>query len=562
MSNIKNMLIIKNKIWNLITITLFLFIFLILISKIHLALKYEINWDEFYYLSFVYKYINSQYLSFFQTFHVHFFSWLQYTSNNEVVQIIYARFVMIIVQIITCYYIFLVSRQFFGLNSSILSIITFQTFSYIINHGASFRTDPIAELFLAITTYFLIKKDFKFFDILLVSVCISLAGLITTKSVLFLPTYTIIIIVRVFLIKDITLLRLFNLIAISASMFCLLSFFHYSSINNVSLLKSMSLMNGAADKTLFETSFFPGLPYFVHSLLLNPLHWVVILLSVVRIFSCNKINKNNKIILFSLVLPTLSLLIYRNAFPYFYGFIFSPLAMIMGLFWSSLLERNKVVDRLLLFTILLVFFFNIYRFSYYSTNYQNNEYQRYFVDVVHDSFPSNVNYIDRCSMISSFNKTSFFMSSWGIEDYNLGNKRFLSDVIKHDNPVFYIENTPDLKVSNHDELLSRLNDNDIDFLKENYIEFWNQIRIAGKKFSLSEKDIIEFTIFIEGFYTIDTNGNIIIDGEIYSHNDVLYLTKGEHNIQSINGSHDVKIQWGKNIKVPTLIREEPIFTGF
>lgn len=547
-----------------ITSMFILFILMtILISKVYLALNYEINWDEFYYLSFVYKYLNNDELNFFQTFHVHLFSWLKFLTSNEVVQIEYARILMIFFQVLTCFFIFLTARQFFSDKVSILSIITFQTFSYVINHGSSFRTDPNAELFLAITTYCLLKKEINVKDIILTSIFISLAALITTKSILYVPTYFFILFIRTFFIKDLPIYKVCFLICFSTFFLLILSFYHYYSIGHNDFTESVNLMGGAADKTLVKSSFFPGYPYFIYSVIHNPLHWCIALLSIKKLIFNVDLTVNKKLVFLSLSLPMLSILFYRNSFPYFYPFFLAPFSILFCFFWQDVFKsKNKKMNNLLIASFMVVFLFNIYYFSYIKVREQKNDYQKEILNVIHEVFPKKVSYIDRCSMVSSYRKTGFFMSSWGIEDYKLGMRKTIKEAIVNDNPVFYVENIQDLKVINNKPLISRLNKVDVHFLQNNYINFWNQIKIAGKKFEIDEGVESKFMIYIEGLYTLKSNTDVFFDGVRYSNNDVFYLKKGLHTILTTFANENIKIQWGNNIESPKPMDEKPIFTGF
>ncbi len=57
-------------------------------GQLHLAFSQVINWDEFYFLEFIYRYLDGSLTKPLQTLHVHIFSWLAHTGRNEIDQII------------------------------------------------------------------------------------------------------------------------------------------------------------------------------------------------------------------------------------------------------------------------------------------------------------------------------------------------------------------------------------------------------------------------------------------------------------------------------------------
>src|SRR5882724_1019274 len=62
--------------------------------KLILVFRININWDEFYYLSFVQDYLRGTISDRFQTLHVHLFAWLPNLATDEIGQILIARIVM------------------------------------------------------------------------------------------------------------------------------------------------------------------------------------------------------------------------------------------------------------------------------------------------------------------------------------------------------------------------------------------------------------------------------------------------------------------------------------
>ena len=66
---------------------------------------------------------------------------------------------------------------------------------------------------------------------------------------------------------------------------------------------------------------------------------------------------------------------------------------------------------------MIVIFAGTLMANYVRVLMQDNSEQRATLAAVHEIFPEPVAYIDRCSMISRYNKVGFFMASWQIAEY-------------------------------------------------------------------------------------------------------------------------------------------------
>lgn len=118
----------------------------------------------------------------------------------------------------------------------------------------------------------------------------------------------------------------------------------------------------------------------------------------------------------SIICAVFTFLIYRNAYPYFYSFILAPVCILFAFSWDLFFSRenNRTKESFYLIIIALYSFISIAYDGFITTYKRSLGYQSKFIETVHEIFPYPVPYIDRCSMISSFSKKGFFMSSWGV----------------------------------------------------------------------------------------------------------------------------------------------------
>ncbi|MGX9418782.1 ArnT family glycosyltransferase [Vibrio sp. WJH972] len=544
------------------------------VARVTVALSYEVNWDEFYYLSAVHRFINGDTLiNSFQTFHIHFFTWLDLISNNEVGQIVAARFAMLALQIITGFYIFRICRRYLSFSASIFAVLSYFSFSYVIRMGASFRTDPIASCFLIIVLDYFLSNKLSVMKSLIAGVLTAFALLISLKASLYIPTFLSIVLITLYCsesrrnyIRQLLFYGVSILIGFSA-----LYIWHYSSIGGSSLLIDIFSMTGAADKTLNERTFFHGEAFFIQTLTSDSIYWLILLVgsvfAAVSAFNQSLLSRDVSLKYLSVVLLLTTLLYYRNSFPYYYAFMLAPVSILFAVFWDGLFTfiRTKLAHFVSL-TILLLFSFSIVLngFVVPLSKDRNLDYQRYFIETVHEIFTEPVSYIDRCSMIASYTKTGFFMSTWRYENYVRDQQPVIHNAVLNDNPVFVVANTPFLSALYQASSDNWLITQDRFTLQQNYIHHWNELFVAGKQFELSiNTPSVEFSLYVEGIYTLEGDSNAKINGSLLSPGQTIFLSKGVHVITSDQLPGTYTIRWGDNLLRPTeRIKSRALFTGF
>ena len=112
--------------------------------RLHVIARFNINWDEFGYLAHVHDYLRGYLEQEVQTFHVHFFTWLPQVGPNEVDQVIAARAVMLVLQLVTAGLLYRIARRFTNAPAALFAVAAYLSVSFVIRDGASFRRDPIA----------------------------------------------------------------------------------------------------------------------------------------------------------------------------------------------------------------------------------------------------------------------------------------------------------------------------------------------------------------------------------------------------------------------------------
>ncbi|MEP3891167.1 MAG: hypothetical protein ABJN69_11965 [Hellea sp.] len=534
---------------------------LILVMQLHLQFVQKINWDEFYFLSLVYDYQRGDLSKPLQTAHVHFFGWLKYISPNEVTQIIAARVVMWGLQLGTLYFIFKTACRFISTRSALFAVLSYLGFGFIFIHGTSFRADPIATFLVTGLIYIFVATPLNYKNLAALSAALALALLVTIKVIFFAPLFAALALWRLSTAanKKALFLRLSMCAGVSIMLFALGYLVQLNIMPSADVVGSKDMLGNAGRTTLLESGWFP------RSLIIQQ-HFIFGLISTLMLFlgflfillDIRKEPSGSKrlVAILAMGLPLLSLIFYRNAFPYFFAFVFPTVIL-----WAGYAAERLKKMPILLGLLALMIVINIgvqYKFRLNETHHS----QYVTLKELHRIFPETVNYIDKSSMMSSYAKSGFFMSSWGLKNYRAKNDPVLTKAMKAKVIPVLIDNSPEISRALHSSKASSLLlARDQLSLRENFIPHWGQIWIAGKALSVSPQDSI-FENLVPGKYTLQSNYPVLIDGISYASGDVVFLARGQHRAAS-GQLQDIKLRWGNTLQAPDMAAPtQPIFTNF
>lgn len=509
--------------------------------------RLNINWDEYYFLSHIYAAMDGRLTEPFQTFHVELFSWLTELPLSEPDQIIAGRLVMFACEMVTLGFIAGIARCFLSRRETIFALVAYCTASYVMAYGASFRTDPIALTCMMGSLYTLFCAPAKIRYGLIAGAAAALGLLITIKSILFLPAFAAALLFRMgdqlrrqfipFFAASLAAVALFYTIGwlLHAQSLALEVTFPPSSANASSALPQTNGTGivGSATSSFMDTianiGFFPQSIYLTIWMGRGPMTALVIFAGIIsaaiHIFSAKGLHRFIPILL---VAPALSMCFYRNAFPYFYPFILATPVLGVGLLSA------RIKSPLIRLTILAMMAAGlILQFNYHVTRDQVA--QRSVAMAVHQMFPDPVLYIDRNGMIPSFQKVGFFMSGWGREKALANGNSPIANVIHNARPPLVIANHPSLENAFHpisDAPRIMLGRDDSAALRNNYIQVWGPVYLAGKRLTLSDTPT-SFHVVIPGRYRLQCSAPLMLDGISRNCGNTFHLTKGPHIVTSM-----------------------------
>ncbi len=561
-----------------IEFVLIVLIIIVLLLKFQLIFLLNIDGDEFSFLSIVHQYKEGILSSRFMTFHVHLFSWLPLVSNNEAEQIIAARICMYFLGAGSCILIYLMGRKFFNRCGALFAVLSYVSLSNIIEHGASFRFDPICAFLFLISIYFILERDKFKYSFIISGLSLALSLMITLKASIYM--ITIAIILSCIVIFERSKMLIFKYVAgfFVALVFGFFSFyiFHDMMLYGKNITETQSYLGNLASNVIVFENLFPVWVYAAISMYDNLFIWILLfggfIFVLCRIFKERHEKSSQDLLLLSFLVPLLSIIFYVYPYPYFYVFIMSPGILLCGVMIDQVSENYKKSGSLLSFFVIVLasVFLSINFTKHYIRNaFDRTSAQKEIIETVHKIFPDSVPYIDACSMISSYPKIGLFMTSWDMEKYIERKKPIMLNALVKNHPVFLLSNIVSLNLSlTRDEVLKSgylpLLDEDHSILKNNFIHHWGILYVTGKDIYFGHKNKRQtFEILIPGVYTIEAKGNVRINNIVYPPGSQIEFEKKEYTIDSAETPTRVMIRWGKKLyRPPDNPSSQLVFSGY
>lgn len=552
--------------------------FLFAFTAYYASIK-NINWDEFFFLYNIHAVARGEIIQPMQTFYIWLFWWLPGLGGDEISQVMAARGVFILLLGLSMYLLYRISRHFFSRTAGLFAVAISLSMTNVINHGFTFRYDTLSLALIFLALFLLLQGDMRRW--LGAAVATALAMLVTVKTVFFLPTLIAFALIAAAAEGWSRRVLIRGAVAAGAAVLVFggLFFLHLSLLGLGAAggtAETASLLSDAGGRMLGAGVLAPRLPTLLLSLAQNPAQWLVILAGVLMALLAliKKQQRGRAIAVVALALPLFTPIIYRNAFAYFYVMILPPAAIATGYFVETLRARAERPSgasggdsaRLLLLTPLIIAL--VMGGSYYSSRlFDQRISQRETIALVHALFPEPVPYIDRNAMVASFPKAGLFMSTWGMKIYRAEGRPVMRALLETEAPVLLLANTIllDLNGGGGADIVEQrrlLLGEDFDVLRDNFIHFWGIVYLAGKRFEFDGSGTQSFEILVPGPYTLEAEGEVIIDKTRLVPGGVVVLERGPHAITADAGLPRAVLVYGDNPKRPETKRNpQLIYTG-
>jgi hypothetical protein len=535
------------------------------VMKFTLTARLAINWDEFYYLEIVHRYVRGELGVQFQTFYVHFFSWLPLLGWDEVDQIVTGRLIMAVLGTGTAFLIYIVARRFVSQCGALFALLAYLSVTAVVGHSASFRADPIVTFLSLLSVFAILCEPGGLSGAALAGLTMALGVMVTVKLALHLAVMGAILWCVAQGTREFTKMSMTFLASFSAA-FAVLYLLHDSTLAAQPDVNASAFLHTSASKVFFE-GFFPRSSELIQITFSNPLFWLMMGEGATAAWTARqtKHDRSRSIWLpLVLALPVLTPIVYRNAFIYFYPVILAPASILVGFSFDKHLNAARKPNRPLaaaVVTILVIAQCTILALHNASRLGDRIHLQRQTIAQVRTIFPQSVHYIGGFGILAGYPRDGFFMSSWGLETYRRAGEPVFPMLVARDQPPFLLADSPSL----YDAMTSGvavyedriLLTEDAQFLRENYVPYWGMLFVAGKRLPASPGPAT-FNIAISGEYRLDAATPLSIDGKRLEPGDSIVLAAGEHRIDFGGEVGETTLRWAQASQVPALAPTNPL----
>ena len=545
---------------------------LVLLGLLQFGLVFRVNfnWDEFAYLARIYEYLRHEPTSIWQRFHVHLFAWLTRVPGDEISRLIAGRFASFAAEVVALALAYRLGRRFLARRHAAFGVAAVLSSEYVLRHGFSFRPDPFClALFLA-AVHLLLTDRRRGLAAMLAGAAGALALLLTLKSIFLLVALVGLIAARGIRRPRVEARRALAFVFSGLVVGAALYLYHRASLPlSPTAPRVHADLPGIANAMLLPDHLFPRWQYLAESLRQSFLVWIAVLAGLVMAIAAWRQGREEALLL-PLAFPLATLVFYRNAWPYYYAFVLVPLAGFAGLSLARLeawVGRGRLRALRLLPRVLWCGVAITYSTHYLSHVADETLAQRQLVQVVHHLFPEPVRYLDRCSMIGSFPKVGFFMSTLGVQKYWELGRPVMVELLRTEAPVFLLANSEGLELDLPEEVARRslfaLRPEDRQMLRQNFVRHWGALWITGKTLRLDETGSTDFEILVGGPYTVESAAPLRVDGNLVEPAAVVQLATGPHRADQGRHEEVVILRWGNHLPRPAQppVRQ-PLFTLF
>lgn len=534
-----------------------------------------IHWDEYNFLDKVYALHRGELDQLLQTFHAHLFRWLVSVPGHEVEQILVARWVMFGCGLITCALLIYIGRRLLGGSSGVFAAFVLSSFWFVQHHGTSFRYDVIIATLALACVALMISSPRALWPGVAAGVLGGLAVAISIKSALYFPAFIVVSAAPLWVEEDRRPVVWRAAAFVLTGLFTTVSLLAWHKTTLAAVEVSASEHAGTAIGGMLKLDEpFPRMAQLMQTLRWDTPTWVLLLLGfgvVVAglLYERGRV-RASFLCVAMLASPLASLYFYRNAWPYYYVCLLPGASLLAGALWrfAELRARTRPLLALLAALVMAVPVARTAWLWYDNNSEDEIAAHKDLIAAVHEIFPEPVPYIDRCSMVSSYPKVGWFMSTWGMSRYHREGQDVMADLLREEQPKLLINNIVHLDISRSRRKKDKLALRPGDFatLKNNFIRHWGRLWVAGKRLQAKpDEEGTPFEILIEGAYTYEGKAPVELNGERLDPGDVVELSQGDHRVRSLEEKTvRVTLRYGDHLLKPERkpIAPKRFFRGF
>jgi len=525
-----------------------------ILMQVELVFSKSINWDEFFHFSLILRHLQGRPVQWLQTPFVWLFPWVASVPGDNIDHIQLIRLLLLPFELAAVAAIVAAARGFTGLEEALFCGLLYITGGYVFLHAFALRADMIAGCLLTVALWMGICRPWRIPQIAAITVLVALAFASTIKSVLFAPALLGMTLYRVKSPAHRWALMGTVIAFIGGGVLLLWAWPVLPATGIGAALRDVGRLGQASVARMFSAGLFPQHEWLLQQILRAPVLTVLLLVAPASIIRSGR-PAAERMLLLSLLLPLCSVLVYRNAFPYFFAFILPPATIAAAPAVAWLHRRcGVVVPSLLLVGIAVILSL--------AEDRSVLGRQRTIEAGLHEIFPSPVTYIDDCGFIGDFPRAvNHYASGWAQAAYRSAGVPAYTIAMESEPVPLVLNSVFPLDSLCFDFILrGALLPADEQSISTNYIQHWGDAFVAGKRFPPGE-EAVAFQMGIPGTYTVE-GGAIVVDGGHYEVGDTLQLSRGGH-VAGGKRTATVTLRWGDHLHRPAYPWPSgPVFTQF
>ncbi|MDN3645897.1 hypothetical protein QWY75_06735 [Pontixanthobacter aestiaquae] len=518
---------------------------LLVALQIELLFAKSVNWDEFFHFSQIHASLRGEPVQWLQTPHVYLFSLVPSLPGSPIDHILLTRILILPFAVVTCLAIYDIARRFADEQSAALAALAFAGGGNVFMHAFALRADMIAAALLTGALWILITRSRSIIWVGAAAALCGIAAIATIKSVLYAPALIAAAAWRwrgKIGIRAVTGMLLLGL-AVAMAAFALAP---------AEITQSIKGLARSSANRMFSAGVFPQGHHFITQLAIAPILTGFVVLAFIKTTTGNC--RMPFWLVLGLVLPLASIIIYRNAYPYYYAFILPPVAIVAALGVQPIVERYGA--RIVLGGIVL----NALILSVAEERDMLDR-QRIVQSGISEIFPEPVRYIDDIAFRPDFPRAvPHFASGWALENYHRRGELVYTEAMKSAPTPFLFRQGYALEVLEPvpgDE--AALLPEDAAALQGNYIQHWGRVFVAGKHIEPSDT-VRSIVLAVPGRYTVE-GGDITLDGVKHAAGSVVVL--GRDAIEIGPNTKTSTLRWGDALPIPaTPFPTGQLFTNY
>lgn len=531
-------------------------IVVVLIAQATMVFTRAVNWDEFWFYVLIEQFHRGLLLQPLQTFHVRLFGWLTALPGNSLDHIIAARIAMLGCELVTVGSIAVVARRFVEAPAALLAPLAYLTAGFVMQHGFSFRTDPVATACLMSALAILARSRLDARWIVLFSLLVGLATIVTVKVVLYAPAFAGLAWMRWAEARfdRAVLLRLVLCAMGAVAAFGILYVLHSSGLPQAEPASAAAEQSRSAAGWAFFLGVPPYLSMLTKAIMTAPVLALAIAAAPLAIWSSD-LDRSGKFALTGCWLPVLSPAFYTNTAAYFYVFMLAPVAVACAVPIALAARRYGFMGAAALMTVMAAFVFS-------NEDRSVIERQRLLIEEAQTVLPEPVAYFDLDGILPFHEKANWLMTPWTMSRYWAeGVPTFTATMRQRPVPLL-VNNWGGFEaaLNGHDgrNRSNRLLPRDEAALRENFIRLWGPLWIAGRRVP-ADGAVHRSEWLVPGKYRVE-DAAVVIDGTRHEVGKTLVIQRGAHGLRAPEGS--ATLVWADAKRPARPWSEGDLYTNF